>query len=62
MLIRAVPAAMPIAPDTLLQGLEWRYATKAFDPSRTIAPSTWEALEASLVLTPWPPSCPPPSP
>jgi nitroreductase len=53
MLIRAVPAAaMPIAPDTLLQGLEWRYATKAFDPSRTIAPSTWEALEASLVLTP----------
>ena len=42
----------PIAPDTLLEALSWRYATKVFDPARAIAPELWTALEASLVLTP----------
>lgn len=32
--------------------LAWRYATKKFDPTRTIDPATWEALEQSLVLSP----------
>jgi len=42
---------MTLSPDALLQALNWRYATKVFDPARTIPPSTWEALEQSLVLT-----------
>ena len=42
---------MPTGPDTLLQALHWRYATKAFDASRRIDPPTWEALEQALVLT-----------
>jgi len=36
----------------LLSALNWRYATKAFDPSRKIPAETWSALEESLVLTP----------
>ena len=35
----------------LLEALRWRYATKAFDPSRTIEPAAWDALEQALVLT-----------
>ena len=35
----------------LLEALHWRYATKAFDPSRTIEPAAWDALEQALVLT-----------
>jgi nitroreductase len=42
----------PIDPDTLIQALQWRYATKAFDPGRTVPQEQWDALEASLVLTP----------
>jgi nitroreductase len=41
-----------ITPDQLLTQLQWRYATKAFDPARKIAPMAWAALEESLVLTP----------
>lgn len=36
----------------LLEALQWRYATKVFDPSHPIEPATWQALEQSLVLTP----------
>jgi nitroreductase len=36
----------------ILQALQWRYATKVFDPSRRIPPEIWADLEASLVLTP----------
>jgi nitroreductase len=36
----------------LLNALQWRYATKAFDPARKIPEDTWQALEKSLVLTP----------
>jgi len=42
----------PISPKNLLAQLKWRYATKAFDPDRTIPESTWTAIEDSLVLTP----------
>ncbi len=39
-------------PSTLIDALNWRYATKAFDASRKIPTDTWQALEESLVLTP----------
>ena len=42
---------MPTGPDTLLQALRWRYATKVFDASRRIDGPTWDALEQALVLT-----------
>lgn len=45
-------AMSTISPDSLLAALQWRYATKAFDASRTIPVETWAALEESLVLTP----------
>ena len=38
--------------DALLRQLHWRYACKAFDPTRKIPPATWAALEQSLVLSP----------
>ena len=41
-----------ISPATLVQQLEWRYATKQFDPQRKIAADAWAALEQSLILTP----------
>ncbi len=37
---------------SLLQQLNWRYATKSFDPSRKIGGEDWSALEEALVLTP----------
>lgn len=43
---------MPISPNELLEVLNFRYATKAFDPARKIASESWSALEASLTLTP----------
>jgi nitroreductase len=36
----------------LLENLNWRYATKQFDPAKPIAPDIWTALEDALVLTP----------
>ncbi len=36
----------------LLAHLNWRYATKKFDPAQAIAPETWAALAEALVLTP----------
>lgn len=42
----------PVTPSTLLEALNWRYATKKFDPSRIVPPETWEALEEALVLSP----------
>ncbi len=41
-----------LAPDEVLYHLEWRYATKRFDPARRIDPGVWAALEDALVLTP----------
>lgn len=42
----------PLNPQQLLQALEWRYATKVFDPARKIPADVWAALEKTLVLTP----------
>ena len=36
----------------LLDALQWRYATKAFDPTQKIPADIWEALAKTLVLTP----------
>ena len=42
----------PIAAETLLESLNWRYATKTFDATRKIPSSEWNSLEKSLILTP----------
>ena len=42
----------PCAPDTLIQALNWRYATKVFDPNRKLTADQLRTLEQSLVLTP----------
>jgi nitroreductase len=42
----------PITADTLLEALNWRYATKKFDPAKKIPADTWTALEQALVLAP----------
>lgn len=41
------PTQVPL-PDAL----QWRYATKKFDPARHIPQETWDLLEQTLVLTP----------
>jgi len=41
-----------ISTETLLECLNWRYATKKFDPNMIVPESTWQALKESLVLTP----------
>jgi nitroreductase len=43
---------MPVAPDTLLEQLRWRYAVKRFDPNRAIPAPTWAALEQAVTLAP----------
>lgn len=43
---------MPISPSELLDALNFRYATKAFDPTKIIPDESWQAIEASLPLTP----------
>jgi nitroreductase len=39
-------------PDQVIQQLNWRYATKQFNPDRKISEPIWAALEQSLVLSP----------
>lgn len=41
-----------VSHETLLRQLQWRYATKKFDPTRIIPAAEWQALEETLVLTP----------
>lgn len=41
-----------IDPASLVTSLQWRYATKVFDPAKVIHAKTWRALEETLVLTP----------
>ncbi len=43
-----MPTSIP--PQQLVDALNWRYATKKFDPARKIPPDAWHALEQSLVL------------
>jgi len=45
-------AETPVPPETVLHQLQWRYATKKFDPSRPIPDSLWQVLCQSLVLAP----------
>ena len=42
----------PIPSSQLLDALNWRYATKKFDPARKIPADLWSALEQALVLSP----------
>lgn len=39
-------------PQATLGQLNWRYATKQFDPTKQIPIETWQVLEQSLVLSP----------
>ena len=41
-----------MTPKQLLEALNWRYATKIFDPAKKIPAEVWHALEQTLVLTP----------
>ena len=41
-----------LTPTDLIQALNWRYATKKFDPSRKIPADLWKTLEQALVLAP----------
>jgi len=41
-----------LSPQQLLNALEWRYATKVFDPAKKFPADIWHALEQALVLTP----------
>lgn len=41
-----------LTPESLLETLSWRYATKKFNSSKKIDAATWKALEESLALTP----------
>ena len=41
-----------LTPDQLVALQHRRYATKKYDPSRTIAPDLWDALEETLVYSP----------
>jgi nitroreductase len=45
-----MPATIP--PPQLVDALNWRYATKKFDPAKKIPADMWDALEQSLVLAP----------
>ena len=42
----------PIKGEQLLMQLNWRYATKQFDPARKISPEDWAVLENALILSP----------
>ncbi|URR34537.1 NAD(P)H-dependent oxidoreductase [Thermosynechococcus sp. HN-54] len=42
----------PISATTILQQLQWRYATKKFDTDRKIPADLWQVLLQSLVLAP----------
>lgn len=40
-----------LLPQHVIDALNWRYATKKFDPTKQIEDDVWHALEQSLVLT-----------
>jgi nitroreductase len=42
----------PITTQQLVNALEWRYATKVFDPDKKIPTELWQTLEHALVLSP----------
>jgi nitroreductase len=42
----------PVNNETILRQLNWRYATKKFDPARKIQRPDWNTLAQSLLLAP----------
>ena len=42
----------PIKGEQLLPQLNWRWATKKFDPARKISPEDWAVMEGALILSP----------
>jgi nitroreductase len=44
--------SLTLSPHQLVHALNWRYATKKFDPAKPIPAETWHALEQSLILAP----------
>ena len=42
----------PVKGEQLLTQLNWRYATKKFDPGQRISPEDWPAFENALILSP----------
>ncbi len=42
----------PVPDEVVLRQLQWRYATKKFDPARKIAAEDWRLLEQALVHAP----------
>jgi nitroreductase len=42
----------PVNNDTVIRQLQWRYATKKFDPTRKIAAEDWQTLEQALIHSP----------
>ena len=40
-----------ITGESLIQQLDWRYATKKFDPTKKIPAADWAVLEKALILT-----------
>ena len=42
----------PVSNEIVLRQLQWRYATKKFDPGKQISNEDWSTLEQSLVLAP----------
>jgi nitroreductase len=50
--LRWLPMSTPISVAQLLEQLNWRYATKRFDPTRKISSGDWSALEDTLLLSP----------
>lgn len=43
---------MTLSTEELLKAQRWRYATKQFDPQKSIPAPVWKALEETLVLSP----------
>src|SRR3954468_1447672 len=41
----------PVNNETIIRQLNWRYATKKFDPNRKIQAPDWKTLEQALVLS-----------
>lgn len=41
-----------ITGELLINALNWRYATKVFDPAKKLTSSQWSSLEQALILTP----------
>lgn len=42
----------PISADNVLSNLQWRFATKKFDPTRKIPEATWKNIENAMRLAP----------